>query len=154
MNKKNKLSAYADTLWMLLGEILISAIVALVYLAIGKFDYTVITGGLLGSFVITLNFFILSYGINKAVNKYIEARGNDEMDEEQAEKFASEHKMDVQNAMMKSYIFRILMMLGSLVLALITGWFDVIATAVPLLAYRPVMYVIEFIKAKLGKAGD
>lgn len=154
MKAKSKLSAYADTLWLAIGELIVALLVALVYLIIKRFDYTVVTGGLLGSAVTTVNFLILSVGVNKAVNKYIEARGDREMDEEEAEKFASDHKMDVQNAMMKSYIFRMLMMIGSLVLALLTGWFNVIATAIPLLAYRPVMYAVEFIKTKLGKVGD
>lgn len=153
MKTKNKLSAYADTLWLLIGEIAVAAVVCAVYLLIKRFDYTVVTGGLLGALVTTVNFFILSVGINRAVNKYIDARGNEEMDEETAEKFANDHKMDVQNAMMKSYILRMLLMLGSLILALITGFFNVIATAIPLLAYRPVMYAVEFIKTKLGKAG-
>lgn len=153
METKNKLSAYADTLWLLTGELAVAALTVGVFALLGKFSYTVITGGLLGSFVTTLNFFILSVGINRAVNRYIEARGEAEMDEETAEKFATEHKMDVQNAMMKSYMLRMLLMIGSLVLALLTGVFNVIAVAIPLLAYRPVMYAVEFIKTKLGKAG-
>lgn len=153
MENKNKLSAYSDTLWLLIGEAIVALAVAVVYVALGRFDYTVITGGALGAFITALNFFILSVGVNRAVNRYIEARGNEELDDEAAEKFAEDHKMDVQNAMMKSYIFRILLMLGSLALALWSGYFNVIATAIPLLAYRPVMYAVEFIKIKLGKAG-
>ena len=153
MENKNKLSAYSDTLWLLIGEAIVALAVALCYLALGRFDYTVVTGGALGAFITSLNFFILSVGVNRAVNKYIEERGSKELDDEEAEKFAEDHKMDVQNAMMKSYIFRILLMLGSLALALWSGYFNVIATAIPLLAYRPVMYAVEFIKIKLGKAG-
>lgn len=153
METKNKLSVYIDTLWLLIGELIVSLAVAGVYLIIRKFDYTVATGALLGSFVTVLNFFILSVGVNRAVDRYIKERGNEEMDDEQAEEFAKKHNMDVQNAMLKSYIFRILLMIGSLVLALFSGWFDVIATVIPLLAYRPVMYGVEFIKTKLGKRG-
>lgn len=154
MDTRNKLSAYIDTLWLLIGELLVSLIVTGVYLIIRKFDYTVVTGALLGSLVTTLNFFILSVGINRAVNKYIEERGDVEMDEEEAEEFARKHGMDVQNAMTKSYLFRMLLMVGSLFLALITGWFNVIATVVPLLTYRPVMYAVEFAKTKLGRRGE
>lgn len=154
MKTKNKLSAYADTLWLLIGELAVAALTAGVFALVQRFSYTVITGGLLGALVTTLNFFILSVGINNAVNRYIEARGDGEMDEEEAAKFADEHKMDVQNAMMKSYMLRMLLMIASLVLAGISGWFNIIATVVPFLAYRPVMYLIEFIKTKLGKAGD
>ena len=158
--KANKLSAYADVLRMLIGELVVAAVTSLAFLPFlgllgEEFRYwTVITGALLGAFVITLNFFILSLGINRAVDQFVEERGNREMDDEEAEKFAADHKAVVQNAMMKSYLLRNLLMIGSLVLAGISGWFNVIAVAIPLLAYRPVMYAVEFIKTKLGKAGD
>ena len=73
------------------------------------------------------------------------------MDEEEAEKYAKEHGMTVQNAMLKSYMFRMLLMIGALVRAGISGWFDIIATVIPLLMYRPILYVVECIKAKLRR---
>ena len=158
MENKSKLSNYIDTLWLALGELIVALLVTVGFIiakALGMdlAIYKAITGSLLGAAVTVLNFFILSVAINRAVTRYIENRGDKEMDDEEAEKYAKEHGMDVQNAMMKSYIFRMVMMLGSLALALLTGWFNVIATAIPLLAYRPVMYAVEFIKTKLGKAG-
>lgn len=158
MENKSKLSNYIDTLWLALGELIVAVLVTVGFIiakALGMdlAIYKAITGSLLGAAVTVLNFFILSVAINRAVTRYIENRGDKEMDDEEAEKYAKEHGMDVQNAMMKSYIFRMVMMLGSLALALLTGWFNVIATAIPLLAYRPVMYAVEFIKTKLGKAG-
>lgn len=158
MENKSKLSNYIDTLWLALGELIVAVLVTVGFIiakALGMdlAIYKAITGSLLGAAVTVLNFFILSVAINRAVTRYIEDRGDKEMDDEEAEKYAKEHGMDVQNAMMKSYIFRMVMMLGSLALALLTGWFNVIATAIPLLAYRPVMYAVEFIKTKLGKAG-
>ena len=158
MENKSKLSNYIDTLWLALGELIVAVLVTVGFIiakALGMdlAIYKAITGSLLGAAVTVLNFFILSVAINRAVTRYIENRGDKEMDDEEAEKYSKEHGMDVQNAMMKSYIFRMVMMLGSLALALLTGWFNVIATAIPLLAYRPVMYAVEFIKTKLGKAG-
>lgn len=158
MENKSKLSNYIDTLWLALGELIVAVLVTVGFIiakALGMdlAIYKAITGSLLGAAVTVLNFFILSVAINRAVTRYIKNRGDKEMDDEEAEKYAKEHGMDVQNAMMKSYIFRMVMMLGSLALALLTGWFNVIATAIPLLAYRPVMYAVEFIKTKLGKAG-
>ena len=158
MENKSKLSNYIDTLWLALGELIVAVLVTVGFIiakALGMdlAIYKAITGSLLGAAVTVLNFFILSVAINRAVTRYIENRGDKEMDDEEAEKYAKEHGMDMQNAMMKSYIFRMVMMLGSLALALLTGWFNVIATAIPLLAYRPVMYAVEFIKTKLGKAG-
>ena len=153
MENKNSLLVYIDTLWLLIGELIVSLITVGVFALVGKFHYSAITGALLGSAVTVLNFFILSVGVNRAVTRYVEARGTREMDEEEAEKFASEHSMDVQNAMMKSYMLRMLMMIGSLVLAGFSGWFNVIATVVPLLMYRPLITIIETIK-KIAKAGE
>ena len=154
METKKKLLTYIDTLWLLLGELAVSLIVVGVYALIGKFDYTVITGSLLGSVVITVNFLILSVGVNRALNSYIEARGSEDMSEEEAEKFSNAHSMDVQNAMLKSYFLRMAIMIGSIVIAGITKWFGIIPLAVTLLMYRPVMYVIEAIKTKLAKRGE
>ena len=154
MNTKNKFLNYIDTLWLFIGELIVSLPVIAIYLILGKFDYTVITGSLLGATVITVNFLILSIGITRAVNNYIEARGNEEMDEEKAAEFATAHSMDVQNAMLKSYFFRMALMIGSIVIAGITKWFNVIALVVPLLMYRPTMYAIEAIKTKLIKRGE
>ena len=75
------------------------------------------------------------------------------MDDEQAEQYAKENGASVQAAMMKSYMFRMFLMIGSLALALITGWFDTIATLVPLLMYRPILFAVEFIKIKFRKNG-
>ena len=73
------------------------------------------------------------------------------MDEEEAEAYAKKHGMAVQNAMVKSYIFRMVMMIGMLVLAMISGWFSPLATVIPLLMYKPVLYTEELIKSKLRK---
>ena len=71
------------------------------------------------------------------------------MEEEEAEEYAKKHGTAVQNAMMKSYMFRMLLMIGSLVLAMLSGWFSPLATVIPLLMYRPILYVTEFIKTKI-----
>ena len=155
MNNKNKLSMYIDTVWLAIGEAIVAALISVVFLLIGKFNYSVVTGAVLGGAVTVINFLILSVGINRAINKYVEERGDGEMDEEEADKYAKEHGMTVQNAMMKSYMLRMFLMIGALVLAGITGWFDIIATVIPLLMYRPILYVTEFIKTKLSiKRGE
>ena len=155
MNNKNKLSLYIDTVWLAIGEAIVAALISVVFLLIGKFNYSVVTGAILGGAVTVLNFFILSVGVNRAINQFVEERGNKEMDEEEADKYAKEHGMMVQNAMMKSYMLRMFLMIGALVLAGITGWFDIIATVIPLLMYRPILYVTEFIKTKLNaKRGE
>ena len=155
MNNKSKLSMYIDTVWLAIGEAIVAALISVVFLLIGKFNYSVVTGAVLGGAVTVINFLILSVGINRAINKFVEERGDGEMDEEEADKYAKEHGMTVQNAMMKSYMLRMFLMIGALVLAGITGWFDIIATVIPLLMYRPILYVTEFIKTKMSaKRGE
>ena len=151
MENKNKLSAYIDTVWLALGEIIVAALISAVYLMLKRFDYTVITGAVLGGAVTVINFLILSVGVNRAINKFVAERGDREMDEEEAEEYAKKHGTAVQNAMMKSYMFRMLLMIGSLVLAMISGWFSPLATVIPLLMYRPILYVTEFIKTKVKR---
>lgn len=155
MNNKSKLSLYIDTVWLAIGEAIVAALISVVFLLIGKFSYQVVTGAILGGAVTVLNFLILSVGVNRAINKFVEERGEGEMDEEEADKYAKEHGMAVQNAMMKSYMLRMLLMIGALVLAGVSGWFDIIATVIPLLMYRPILYVTEFIKTKMSaKRGE
>lgn len=155
MENKSKLSTYIDTVWLALGEAVVALLISAVYLLLKKFDYTVVTGAVLGGAVTVINFFILSVGINRAINGYIAGRTDKEMDEEEAEKYAQEHSTDVQNAMLKSYMLRMFLMIGSLALALISGWFNVLATVIPLLMYRPVLYAVEFIKVKVkAKRGE
>ena len=77
------------------------------------------------------------------------------MDEEEAEKYAKEHGMVVQNAMTKSYLLRMGLMIGALVLGMVSGYFSPLATVIPLLMYRPILYVTELIKIKIqARRGD
>lgn len=153
MENKSKLSVYIDSLWLAIGEVVVAALISLVYFAIGKFNYTVVTGAALGGAVTVVNFLILSVGINRAISRYIDARGEREMDEEEAEQYAKDNSGAVQAAMMKSYLFRMLLMIGSLVLAMLSGWFSPLAMVIPLLMYRPILYAVEFIKIKFRKNG-
>ena len=148
MDNKGKLAVYIDTVWLALGELVVSVLIAIGFLIFRSFSYKVITGALLGSAVTVVNFLILSVAVNRAVNSYITERGEKEMDEEEAEKYAKEHGMAVQTAMTKSYVIRMALMIGSLVLAMISGWFSPLATVIPLLLYRPILYTVELIKAK------
>jgi hypothetical protein len=157
---KNKLSEYIDTLWLALGEIIVSALVFLGYMVLKRFeivqldrDYTVITGALLGSLVSVINFLILSVSVTRAINKIAAARGNLEMDEEAIEKFKNEYNAGIQGAMAKSYLLRLILMIGSLVLAMLSGYFNPLATAIPLVMYRPVLYFVNLVKSKFSKKG-
>ena len=154
---KSMRDALKDALFILLGEIAVCAVVSVVFLIlsvfeIAKFDHTVILGGLLGSLVVVVNYFILAVTVNRAIDKYVALRGDGEMTEEEAEKFAAENSKSVSMAAGGTYILRMLLMIGVLVGAfLLQGVFNVIATVIPLIAYRPIIYVIELIRSKKAK---
>ena len=146
---KNKSSSALQILALATGEIIVSALVCVIYLILGKFDYTVVTGSILGSIVTVANFAVLTFSVNRAVDRYLELRGSREMSEEEAEAFAKEHTVAVQNAATRSFILRTASMLATLVAAfLLTDLFAPLATAIPLLMFRPILYVLELIKSK------
>ena len=90
---KKILTDYKETFTVLVGELVVSLLVAAVYLLIGEFDYTVPLGLLLGSGVTVLNIFALSIAVNRRINKFLELRGTREMSEEEADAFAAEEEI-------------------------------------------------------------
>lgn len=149
--KKQNNNSYVDAIYLLAGEAIVSLLIILVYIALGKFEWTVASGSFLGSIVTVCNFVILSYSVNQALNKFMDLRGDKELSEEEAEKFAKTNSIKVQNAVTKSYIFRTALMMGALVAAFITKWFNPIATLIPLVMYKPLLYVTQFLKMKRGE---
>ena len=146
---ESKSAATKQILLLALGEIIVSVLICLIYFLVGYFEFQVVWGALLGSGVTIANFALLTISVNRAVDKYLELRGSREMDEEEAEKFANEHAMAVQNAATRSFIIRTVSMLATLVAAfLLTSWFSPLATAIPLLMFRPLLYVLELIRKK------
>lgn len=146
-NKQN----YKSVLYLAIGELIVSLLIVLVYIALGQFNLTVITGALLGSAVTVFNFILLSVQVNKAIDEYITLRGDRDMTEEEAAEFSKRHGIKVQNAVTKSYVLRTGLMIGSLVVAFITKWFSPLATLIPLLLYKPLLYVVELINTKRGE---
>lgn len=146
MNNKKE-SRYSSVLWFFLCELAVSIITVGVYLIVniwveGAFDYKVITGAALGTLSTSLNFFALSYTVNRAVDKYMTLRTDAEMSEEEAQKFAQENAMKVQNEVTKSYLLRTLILVAACAL-LFTGWFAVIPVVVPMILQRPLIVLIE-----------
>ena len=146
--KSSKLVPFHEAALILAGELVVSAIVCLVYILINRFSYKVLTGVALGSIVTTLNFLFLAISTNHAFDRALDARGDKEMDEEEADRFAEEHKKELNNAIKLSFIIRNATMLATLVIAFVLDWFDVIATLVPLLMLRPIITVEALIREK------
>lgn len=154
--KKNK-AHYKETAILALGEIIVSGLVVLGFFLSDLifdtgFSYRIFTGALLGSLVTVLNFFGLSRAVNRSVDKYIALRGTAELSEEEAMRFTVEHSMRIQNAIRTSFIIRMVTMLAALVVAFVLDWFASLATAIPILAYRPILIVGEIVRKRMDKA--
>jgi hypothetical protein len=149
MNNKN---SFLKEWWAIVaGEVIVSVITVAVFFLIGQFSYRVVTGVILGSAVIILNFLFLYISMNRAIDNYMALRGDKEMSDEEAEKFAKDNAIIIQNATKLSYIVRTFTMMAALVAALLLDWFDVIATVVPLLAFRPVLFASQLLSKKKGE---
>lgn len=150
MNDKQN---YSEVMRLLVGEIVVSVLTVLGAFAISlftdfDFDFKAITGVILGTAVTVLNFLFLSISVNIAVKGYLEIRGSREMTDEEAERFAQENSMVIQNKIKTSFIIRTLTMLAALILAFLTGLFNPLCTAIPMLMFRPLIYISELLKGK------
>lgn len=142
-----------ETLFLLVSELIVNALTAAVYFLLDLshvipdvFSYRVITGGLLGTAVVVINFFFLAAATDRAFSKALEERGNGEMTDEEAAEFAAKNKASVQAAMTASQLFRTLFMIGVLILAFVLPWFDGIAALIPLVMFRPILLIREFFR--------
>ena len=136
----------SEILFLTFGEIIVSLIISGVYFFLGRFSYQVATGALLGSTVTVLNFVILSVSVNRAIDKVMAEKENRELSEEEAAAFAAEHQAAIQHAVQGSYILRQVLMLAALVAAFLSGWFNVLATLIPLLLFRPLIMIHGLLK--------
>ena len=158
------------------GEVIVGALICLVFLLCGKYDYKVLLGAVLGISVTVANFLFLCITVNRALDRclanftptltektaepiIIESSDDDGEDndgeetadepyEDEAAKFARENVGKLQNAIKLSYIVRMSTVIAALVIALITKQFNVIATVIPLLCLRPILNLSEMIKRK------
>ena len=120
-----------ETALIAAGEILCVAIMCVVYALIGKFQISVLLGGLAGLLVATDNFFALAVVATLASDK---AEAGD--------------PIAGQKLMKSSYPIRLLAMAGVLILCAKSGAVDVIALVLPLLFVRPILTIAEFFRKK------
>ncbi len=163
-----------EAVFLAAGEVIIGALICIGFLALGKYDYKVLTGVLLGVAVALFNFIFLCISVNRALdkclggadfsalskedkasseeNKAIEDK-EENSDEEQKEddeisRFAKENQAKLAGAIKISYIVRTFVMIAALVVAFITKQFNVIATLIPLVVSKPLLSLPSLIKRK------
>lgn len=128
---ESRKSVIKQTLRFALGILSGAVITVLIYLAIGKFSAKVVIGAAVGTLISVGNFFFMCVSL---IN-------------------ATESEIDSTRVVAKArggYMLRMLAIAALLILAIKSGYCDVIATIVPLLLMRPVLMLEEF----FGKNGD
>lgn len=173
---KNNKFPVLETLLLLAIELLVGVILTVGAVILRMFDYTVITGALLGTAVSVLNFVFLSVAVNRALDQVLdgykideskldaaidkaasesnEADGEDgeeEVIDDAAAKFARENQMKVSNAVKLSYIVRTVTIIATLVLAFLTKQFNLITTLIPLLMFRSALSIASVIAERIKK---
>lgn len=125
---------FSQTLTVLVGELIFSAVMVGIFAVLGKLDASVLLGAAAGSLIATVNFFIMALCASLAADK-------------------AEHQ-DIkggQTLIQMSYTGRLLALFLILVICAKSGVFNVIALAVPLVFTRPTLTIAELFKKKGGK---
>lgn len=123
---------FRETAIVAVGEVLLSAVMVAVFAALGYFQMNVLWGALAGALVTTANYFSLALVVCLASDR---ATAGD--------------PAQGQKMIRLSATTRLFFTGGLLAVAILLGC-NVIATVVPLLFLRPIMYVAEFLKKKEG----
>jgi hypothetical protein len=112
-----------ETLYIAAWVAVMSVLMQAVFLVIGRWDYTVLLGNLLGGAAAVGNFFLMGLTVQSAVNK---------------------EEKEAASMMKLSQKLRLLMLLVAAVLGVALPWFYLWATLIPLffpriaVAFRPV----------------
>ena len=122
---------FKETAVIAVGEAICVALMCLIYALIGKFNASVLLGGLVGLLLATGNFFFLAVIATLA-----------------ADRAEAQDVVGGQKLMKSSYPIRLLVLAGLLVLCAWSGVFDVIALVLPLAFVRPILTIAEFFKKK------
>ena len=122
---------YHETGIVAIGVTVCTAVMMLVYALLGRFELSVLWGGLTGAVLSIGNFFLMALGTSLAADKA----------ENQDVKGGS---LLVRN----SYMLRLLGLFVVLILCAKTEVFNLIALVLPLVFVRPTLTVVEFFRKK------
>ncbi len=123
---------WKQTARIAMGQVVCVALMLGVYALLHKLNLSVILGGLVGTVLAVGNFFFMAVIATLA-----------------ADKAQAQDVEGGQKLMKGAYPARILVLAAVLVLCASSGYFDILALALPLLFVRPIIMVWEF----MGKKG-
>lgn len=104
-----------ETVYIAIWVLILSVLMQAVFLLIGRWDYTVLCGNLLGGGAAVLNFFLMGLGVQKAV---------------------AQDEQTARSTVKLSQTGRLMMMLGFAVIGLVVPVFHTVAVLVPMLFPR------------------
>lgn len=124
---------FKETLTIAVGEAICVAVMLGVFALLGKFDRSVVLGGILGGLIAVGNFFFMAVGTALA-----------------ADKAENQDVKGGQAVISSSYTIRMIVMAVLLFAAVKSGFCNVFASVIPLVFVRPVLTLGEFFR----KSGD
>ena len=122
---------FRETAAVAAGQVLCTAVMMGVFALLGKFDTSVLLGGIAGALIATGNFFLMSLFVNLAADKA------------EAQDVAGGQKL-----IQLSYMGRMAGMFLVLALCAKSGRFHVLALVLPLIFTRPILTFAELFKKK------
>lgn len=129
MNSKN--TAFRETRRVLIGQVLCCAAMIAVFALLGKYQLSVLLGGIAGAAIATANFFLMSFFANRAA------------DLAEAQDVAGGQKL-----IQLSYMGRMLGMFLTLIVLAKSGRFHVFSLVLPLAFTRPILTIAEIFNKK------
>ena len=146
-----------ETMRIAKGTIILSVVMLLVFALLKRFDYTVLLGAVMGTSVAILNFFLMALSVQKAAELMNGVEMPPEPDEEE-EDDGKDHTPPVpeiaqaKQKMQLSYTGRMLMMGAAGILGLTLPCFHAVATVVPFLFPRLIIFIWNFTQNKQKEA--
>lgn len=113
---------------VLVTEVVLSGLMLLVYALIGRWSVKVLLGGLLGTAAELLNFTVMTFSLLRAEQAETPQKG--------------------QLAAKGNYLLRMAVLLAVLIGALVTGYFDPLATLLPLCFMRIALFTVNLKRTK------
>jgi hypothetical protein len=119
---------FKETAVVAIGEVICVALMLAVFAMLGKFDSTVLLGGIIGGVLTVSNFFFMAVGTSLA-----------------ADKAENQDVKGGQAVIKSSYMLRMIALFVLMFACVKSGLCNVIALVVPLVFVRPVLTIGEFI---------
>lgn len=128
-NNNSKKVVYHETGIILVGEVIGVALMYAVFALLGRFDLSVLLGGLVGGLLAVVNFFLMAIGASMA-----------------ADKAARQDVKGGQKQIKSSYSMRMIAMFIVLFACVKSGLCNALASVLPLVFVWPTITIAEFFR--------